>query len=215
MKSAERCPRRLKQRSWQEESNAMRRREIFLDFTSLLDVVLIILFFFILFSHMEIVENKAFVEAQMEEAEAITERANDKMQEAEAMVEQLEEELDRLRQSSSRRAENAEAMMEYDRGHNIKMLLKQNEGAWCLNIVQKEELVESIPTNSDVAQGILLVLNDLGYEPADTIICEFIFDGSLGGTNAAHGATSDAIATVRKTYTNLYCSETDTSIGEE
>lgn len=193
----------------------MRRREIFLDFTSLLDVVLIILFFFILFSHMEIVENKAFVEAQMEEAEAITERANDKMQEAEAMVAQLEEELDRLRQSDSRRAENAEAMMEYARGHNIKMLLKRNEGSWCLNIVQKEELVESIPTDSDVVQGIQRVLNDLGYEPTDTIFCELIFDGSLGGTNAAYGAASDAIATARKTYTNLYCSETDTSIGEE
>lgn len=190
----------------------MRRREIFLDFTSLLDVVLIILFFFILFSHMEIVDNRVAVEEQMKEAEAITERANDKMQEAEEKVAQLEEELDIVRESESRRAENLEAMIEYSRGHNIKLLLKQTEGLWCLNIVQKEELVESIPTNSDVAQGILLALNDLGYEPADTIFCEFIFDGSQGGTRSAYGAASDAIATAKKTYTKLYCSETDISI---
>lgn len=193
----------------------MRRREIFLDFTSLLDVVLIILFFFILFSHMEIVDNRATVEAKMEEAEAITERANDKMQEAEEKLAQLEEELDTLRQSNSRRAENAEAMIEYGRGHNIKMLLKRNEESWCLNIVQKGELVESISTDSDVVQGVLLALNDLGYEPTDTIFCELIFDASLGGTNAAYRTVSEAIKAVGETYTNLYCSETDTSIGEE
>ena len=48
----------------------MNKREIILDFTSLLDVIMIILFFFILFSHLETEDAKLALEAAQQNAAA-------------------------------------------------------------------------------------------------------------------------------------------------
>ena len=193
----------------------MRRREIFLDFTSLLDVVLIILFFFILFSHMEIVDSRTIADKQMAEAEAITERANEKLQEAEKQLEQLESELELVRESDARRAENAEGMLEFVRNQNVKMILEMDEDPWCLKVVHNEELVTKVYAGSDMTQGILAAFNSVGYEPTDTIFCEFVLDGSQDGTASAYRTVNKGLAAVRETYRYLYYSETDMSMGED
>ena len=193
----------------------MRRKDIILDFTSLLDVVLIILFFFILFSHMEIENNKATVEVQMAEALALADKANSKMQEAEDLVEQLYEEIEFVRQADARRADNAEAVLEFARSQNVKMMLSMRDGSWELNISNKDEILARIPSRSDVGTEIVNALKDAGYTPEDTLFCEFILDGSKAGTASAYRTIDKAIKFVRSTYSNLYYSETDISIVED
>lgn len=193
----------------------MRRKDIILDFTSLLDVVLIILFFFILFSHMEIEENKATVEVQMAEAQALADEASSKMQEAEDLAATVYDEIEFVRESDERRAENAEAMLEFARSQNVKMILNMKDGYWELNVFSKDEMMSKIPSNSDVTTGIVNALKNAGYTSEDTIFCEFILDGSEAGTASAYRTIDKAIKSARTTYTNLYYSETDISIVEE
>lgn len=190
----------------------MGRREIVLDFTSLLDVVLIILFFFILFSHMEIVDSQTVAAAQMAEARAATEHANAKIQQAE---ERFQEELELVRQSDLRRAENMEGMLEFAQNQNVKLILEMDEAPWCLKVVCKEELQTKIHADSDMTQALLTALDEAGYQPTDTMFCEFILDGSQAGTASAYRTIHKALDATRKIYRNLYYSETDMSIGED
>ena len=67
-----------------------RRKEAVLDFTSLLDIVLIILFFFILFSYMETGEAREKAEAAVSEAAAISETADRREAEAEYKIKEAE-----------------------------------------------------------------------------------------------------------------------------
>lgn len=199
----------------------MKRRELVLDFTSLLDIVLIILFFFIIFSHLEVSGGKAEAEAQMTEATRLMEQANakaeaadDKMAEAESMVIQLEEELAMVRKSDEQTAENLEAMLEFGRGQNIKMLLKMEDTSWSLTIFSGENLIATLGEDADLTDGIIDALSESGYVVEDTLFCEFILDGAQPGTASAYRMITKAIRNVRGTYCNLYYSETDISILE-
>ena len=193
----------------------MGKKDIILDFTSLLDVILIILFFFILFSHLEIENNRATVEVQIAEAQELADKANSKMQEAENLAEQLYEEIEFIRQSDARRADNAEAMLEFARSQNVKMILSMRDGYWELNVSSNDEIFARIPSRSDVGTEIVSALKDAGYTPEDTLFCEFILDGSKAGTASAYRTIDNAIKFVRSIYSNLYYSETDISIVEE
>ena len=193
----------------------MRKRDIFLDFTSLLDVVLIILFFFILFSHFEIEESKVTAENQMAEAAALMEDANTKANEAEKLSDQLKAEIDLVRQSDAQRANNMEAILEFGQSKNIKMILNMTESSWKLKIVHNDELIGEISADSDINNSILEILSASGYASEDTIFCEFILDGSKPGSASAYRSISKAISSIRNTYKNFYYSETDISIVED
>ncbi|MGO5020539.1 hypothetical protein ACTQ32_12145 [Roseburia faecis] len=71
----------------------MRKRDIVLDFTSLLDVTLIVIFFFVLFSHLDEQENKARTESKVQELEVAIQEAEDRESEADKLIEQLENEI--------------------------------------------------------------------------------------------------------------------------
>lgn len=186
----------------------MKRRDIVLDFTSLLDIILIILFFFILFSHMEVADSRATAEAQMAKAQSMHEKA-------EGLAEQLEDELEMIRQTDPRRADNAQAMLEFGRSQNVKLILTTEDGSWELNILCNDEVVSKVPADSDIGAGIIAALEKSGYSPDNTLFCEFVLNGSEAGTASAYRAVNKAIKTVRETYRNLYFSETDLSIVEE
>lgn len=199
-----------------------RKRDLFLDFTSLLDITLIILFFFIMFSHMEIADSKATADAlmakaevAMSQAEAREQSAVKKMQETEDLEEQLNDELELVRQANEREAENLEAMLEFGRGHNIKMLLKMENDSWTLNVYSGDELISVIASASNISQGLIDVLTDAGYTSSDTLFCEFILDGSQAGTASAYRTITRAIIEACNTYGHLYYSETDISLLED
>ena len=71
----------------------MKKRDVILDFTSLLDVTLIVIFFFVLFSHLDSQENKARTDAKVQELEVAIQEAEDRESEADALAKQLENEI--------------------------------------------------------------------------------------------------------------------------
>ena len=60
------------------EGDIMKKRDVILDFTSLLDVTLIVIFFFVLFSHLDSQENKARTDAKVQELELEIKEAEDR-----------------------------------------------------------------------------------------------------------------------------------------
>lgn len=193
----------------------MKKRDVILDFTSLLDVTLIVIFFFVIFSHLDTEDNRAKTEAKVAELETAIEEAEEREASAEELIAQLEKEIDIVRDSSKRQAANIREILEYGKGGNIKMILLLQDGGWMLRVNCKEEVLAEITLDSDVGTALKTAIKTAGYSEKDTIFCDFVFDGSQPGTATAYRKITKGLDEVEETYRYLYYSQTDLSIGEE
>lgn len=193
----------------------MKKRDIILDFTSLLDITLIVIFFFVLFSHLDSEENKAITEAKVKELEIAIEKADAREANAEELVEQLEQEIQIVREADERQAANVEELLAYRKSENLKMILVMQENGWILRIFSKQSMIAEINTQAQIGEQLLHAIQAAGYDVENTILCDFIFDGLLPGTASAYRTITKGMHLVEKEYPFLYYSETDLSIGEE
>lgn len=193
----------------------MKKRDIILDFTSLLDVTLIIIFFFILFSHLDGVENKKRTDEKIQEMNAKIEAAEDREAYAEELITQKEKELAIVQNESKRRASEVEELIAYSNGQNIKIILDMGAGDWSIRVIQNKNTIANITKNDDIGSKLVQTMEETGYSPDHTIYCDFVFDGSIPGTKKAYSAIVTAMDEVKKKYDEFYYSETDMSIGKE
>lgn len=192
----------------------MRKRDIVLDFTSLLDVTLIVIFFFVLFSHLDEQENKARTESKVQELEVAIQEAEDRESEADKLIEQLENEIAIVQDYSERQASNVSEMLEFNRSENIKIILDMDSTKWSVRIIKAENILATIEGKENISNEIKQVLSDAGYDNTKTIFCDLVFDGSLPGTASAYRNITKSIREVSEEYRYMYTSETDLSIGE-
>lgn len=193
----------------------MKKRDVILDFTSLLDVTLIVIFFFVIFSHLDTEDNRAKTEAKVAELETAIEEAEEREASAEELITQLEKEIDIVRDSSARQASNIEEMLKYGKSGNIKIILVMQDGGWILRVNCKEEVLTEITSDKDIGAELKAAIIAAGYSEKDTIFCDLVFDGLLPGTASAYRKISKGLDDVEEIYRYLYYSETDLSIGEE
>ena len=212
----------------------MNKREIFLDFTSLLDVTLIVIFFFVLFSHLDSEENRLKTEAEMTKYEVSIAEAQRREAEAEQLKEQLEDDIELVIASNERLGKNNLGIAEYRQGKNIKIIVDITEDSGTARILKETDVMGVINVEKDTTlQGasaiskpaneatkqIAMALESAGYKPTDTIFCDLVFDSSIPGSYDANEILGMAIDTLRKDsryeYKFLYSSITDMSIGKE
>ncbi|MCI7768452.1 MAG: biopolymer transporter ExbD [Oscillospiraceae bacterium] len=210
----------------------MNRREIILDFTSLLDVIMIILFFFILFARLETIEEKAAMEEKQadtlsemkaeydklnKEAQDKIKAADEEKKKAKSALEEAEKYLNDLKNSSERAASNIAGIHEFDRGMNLKIHLKMNDNNWKLELFTGDEKISDIPRASldEMKSAIAAALTEKGCSEKDTILCDFIYNAREDGTASAYKEVRALFDSIKFSYENLYISETDTSIFEE
>ncbi|MBE5826650.1 MAG: hypothetical protein E7307_08440 [Butyrivibrio sp.] len=193
----------------------MKKRDILLDFTSLLDVTLIVIFFFVLFSHLDSQANKARTDEKVQELESAIEEAEEREFDADKLAKQLEEEIETVREANERTAYNINEMLSFNRNENLKIVLDMGNSNWGLRIIHKEDLIEQIVQKSDVSVDLLRIIQEIGIENDQTIFCDFTYDGSEPGTRSAYKIIVDGLGKLKKEYKYLYISETDLSIGKE
>lgn len=187
----------------------MRRiREIILDFTPLLDITLIILFYFILFSHLGAAEAQQRAEQAESAAAEAQAAAAEILDTAEAMQAQAKQQLDILSVSSG--AEAAEAMQRFAEGKNLRLRLHARAGSWELRVMQGDAEL-TVLSGKDIAPGLAAALSDAGYRAEDVILCEFVYSADEAGSYQAYQTADSALDALRKDYPHLYISETDLS----
>ena len=219
----------------------MNKRQIILDFTSLLDVIMIMLFFFILFASLkkdEALETQETFEAQQEqlqaECEALKKEAQDKIKESEDLLAEYREALSNLENSGESAAQNIVAMHKFDQSMNLKIHMKMdsqgtennNSNLWQLDVfsgTKKKDKLGEIKINIDSAdkdmdsmvQALSELLNKAGYTEESTILCEFFYNGIENNSSKAYPIAEDLFKRIRFSYRNFKVSETDTSIFKE
>ena len=191
----------------------MKNNDIILDFTSLLDVILIILFFFILFSKLDTNSENQKIKT---EALQKMEQAESKLEEAENIKSKADELLEELAKSDERTANNIDAITSFSRNENFKMKLVFGESSWKLMIYNNNNLIEDLSYIDDESfEKSLDNTFKSHFEPNDTILCELLYDASEPGSHRAYESVVKAFDVIKNEYTYLYYSETDLSIFEE
>ncbi|MBO4457399.1 MAG: hypothetical protein J5802_06755 [Butyrivibrio sp.] len=193
----------------------MKRREIFLDFTSLLDVTLIVIFFFVLFSHLDSQANQARTDEKVQELDVAIQQAEARESSAEELEQQLQKEMEILSRSNNRQGENSKEIVNFFLGDNIKIIMETDSDSWYVQIVKDGELQTTVSPGDDFSVKLRSAFKNAGYVPENTILCELIYDGSKKGTNSAYNEVKDGLSEIMGEYNHLYVSETDLSVGGE
>lgn len=200
----------------------MKKRQINLDFTSLLDVIMIILFFFIIFSNLEtdnlkkdLEDKQQQVSAELEEAKVKNNKADELLGEAQKKNEQADKRLEEANSAVDRSGDNADAIMDFSENKNLKLHLDMNgENGWTLKFAKSEEIVKEIPKAdiSVMTDEVRELFKEQGYKADNTILIEFSYDATENGTTSAYLDTMKIINTLKNEYEHLFYSETDVSV---
>lgn len=201
----------------------MKFREIFLDFTSLLDVFMLILFYFILFSHFEVEEAKNSANEAKEQAQQTMLAAEALQETAESMFSQAEEELSLVENVQSGNADNVKALLQISRGTAIQSKLTMNAdgSAWTLELLRKQEnsdeMLSLAVLNPQQCSGqeIMQILENQNYTTDSKIPFLLIYNGTETGSSQAFSAVIQAFEEVRRIYPHFYYMEIDISDFEE
>ena len=197
----------------------MNKREIILDFTSLLDVIMIILFFFILFSHIETADAKLALQTAQERADSLSAEAEQKIEEANDILAELaekersaEEKLREADLAGERQGQNVSGIMDFSKNINIRIVLnvEQENDSWDLGIYRGDEFVSQIDGISDpekMADVFSSVISDMGYTSDSTLLCVFVYDGGKSGTRRPFLAAEKMFEELQKQYEHFFYSK--------
>lgn len=195
-----------------------RTKDILLDFTPLLDVTMIILFFFLLFSKLntdavlqdaETQKQAAYSAAQ--DAEAAKSDAESAKLRAEQARQAYEAELAQMKDADANQGAVAEALDAFGRGENLKLRLEMNEVRWQLLVTGPNDFSEIIFSEDMSGEALEGAFRDAGYSPDDALLCTFIYNGNAPVSREAHSAVMNAVSEVKQHFTLFYLSETDIS----
>ena len=206
----------------------MKHRDVVLDFTSLLDIILIILFFFILYSVFDVEraaaeagevraqyeEELGALEAEREELEAERAALEDGRTSLAAEREELEGEWERLAKLDGDAAGNQRALSAFGEGGMLTFILQKEDGdeRWTLRAVRRnpetgrdERLAEIIPGGPGALSGQIEAAFALAsFAEDDTVLASFVYDGDVLGSNKAYAEVMEAFGELRDRWRKLY-----------
>ena len=192
----------------------MKKRDIILDFTSLLDVTLIVIFFFVLFSHLDGQANKARTDEKIQELETAVQQAETREAKAKELEENLQKDLNTVKESNKRQGANINEIISFRSSDNLKLLLDVESDSWKVRIIKNNEMIDMISDSDSFDEKLMKAFEDAGLTNDNTILCDFVYNGEIPGTHAAYKKVKNGLAAVQHDYNFLYISETDLSIGE-
>lgn len=207
------------------------KREIILDFTPLLDVMMLILFFFILFANTnyqnKIEEANANAQSKIEEAEEAKEEAQSKIDTYNEKIEELEEELNALDSAGNTNGEAIDSLYKYKQDLFLRLKLKKEEKSvgeaskklWNIHVYYDNNeigIINDINEHSieKCSNEFLKILSDNKFNKDENLICELIINTSEGGSLESYVYTSEILKRIEKYYKYLFVPQTPIDTDE-
>lgn len=177
----------------------MMKSKISLDFTSLLDITMIILFFFL-------INFKFSVDGIREEADRQAEAAIEQSEKLEADKQEFEKEkaelqrtveteLQNIREADEKAADNIEALINFKNGDVIDISLDIKERSeWEMTFSRGTAVLGTISSGDgrDIRDWIVTMLNREGFKSEDVIIGVFKYNKNNYGSRFAEDIYNEA-----------------------
>ena len=185
----------------------MKLREIILDFTSLLDVIMIILFWFILNYQNETTKIRNKAEEAERTAIAAQSAAEEKRSEAEHMLQVADNQLEELANANERQAYNIKALRDFRDCQSLQLRLNSYKGSWnvVVSIGSDQELGCIYSTEEKkFGEKLFEMLENEGIEDDATIICILSYNSKDGGSRTSLESVEEQLKTVTKRNHHFY-----------
>ncbi len=183
----------------------MKIRQIILDFTSLLDIIMIILFFFILFTNMD--TETAITKAEEKESE-YSNLVEEISRERSDWQDKAEKEWSRIEAVNENAGANQKALLEFDNGAILSMnIIDINSGEdFTVSITENNKKLVQVKwkDSEDFRSQLLNVLKNLDADSGNVIISTLTYDGYSLGTEKAVPLVENAVRDLQEQYKNLY-----------
>lgn len=207
------------------------KRDIILDFTSLLDVTMLILFFFVIFTQIDVADAVAQAEAAKNHADELVGEAQAEIEFAKNSKEQAESELERL-QNANALAESViiSGNSDFDKALRLKLILTKDDKNWSLIIssigvengeqiytqigcIDRMRTIEPL----DIANEFNDTILSLNYSSDDAFLCDVMFNSVEPGSNKVKRNIDNAVRLLQNEYgyQYMFVSITDLSYMEE
>ena len=196
----------------------MKVREIVLDFTSLLDVIMIILFWFILNYQTETTKIREQAAAAEESARQAQITADAREEAAQERLQTAEDALEAMDTINERQASILKAMLEYRQGRSLNLTLVAKPQYWYLDVsIGDEEALGRIYSDDEKRLGLELnqMLSDAGFADDATIFCVLSFDSTEPGSRDAYSAVSRELRQIQLGNNQFSYTEIDRAVPEE
>ena len=196
----------------------MKNKDVILDFTSLLDIVLIILFFFILYSVFNVQE----AETRADEARVVYEEQLSALETERAGLREeqgrLAAEWDRLLALDENAVRNQQALIAFDRGAMLTLNLRKEDDsdAWSLSATRKnaageEELLGTVLPGNAIRPALVSILAKAGYAEDEVLLVTFTYNGNVIGTHRLYVDIMAALRELQSERKNVYLTAINTS----
>ena len=197
----------------------MKSKDAILDLTSLLDVVLIILFFFILYTAFNVEKAELRADEARGEYEALSAALEGERTQIEEERLGIQEEWDRVLALDENAARNQQALIAFNNGTMLSFNLQKEDGsdAWSLSATRKsaatgeEERVGTVRPGDELSSAILGIIDAAGFSEDDVLIVTFTYDGSVIGTHRLYVEIMRAFQDVQAARKNVYLNAINTS----
>ncbi|MBP0957604.1 MAG: biopolymer transporter ExbD [Oscillospiraceae bacterium] len=202
------------------------KREVILDFTSLLDVIMLILFFFVIFATLDTNDAKSEAKAAQAEAEQQIADAQAEWKTADEAREKAEAELKKLEQDKAL----AESIIingadDFKKALRLKLMLTYENDDWIITVnCPKEEKGEIRYTElgkitnvrkrediSEIAEDFRKLIDEYGYSREDAFLCDIMYYSDAPGSRLAKNNTDRMLSIFQNEfgYKYLFSSTTD------
>ena len=209
-----------------EKTMRNKYKDVVLDFTSLLDVILIILFFFILYTAFNV--EKA--ELRADEARSEYEELSAALEDERAQIgqerlrireeeDELQAEWDRILALDENAGRNQQALIAFNNGAMLSFNLRKEDDseAWRLSATRKdtptseEERVGEVLPGEELSASILRIIDAAGFAEDDVLIVTFTYNGNVIGTHRLYVEIMKAFQEIQSVRKNVYLNAINTS----
>lgn len=189
----------------------MRKRDVILDFTPLLDVIMIILFYFIIYCGQKVTTATEKQEQKAKAYEDTIATLQEQVDDAAASQAKADELLKHLQEDDAHSASNLQAITQFQAGGYLHLKLDTYNQVLIIDTQTASQSEIALGTAQNIADDIKAFLRDFPKE--DTILGIFQYDGSAKDTRSTCKRIEEAFQLVREQYQYLYIAELDTSLG--
>ena len=186
------------------------KREVILDFTSLLDVIMLILFFFVIFAQ---IDSSNAVNA-VESANQIMQEANDSQANADAMMADAEQMQDYAM------AVVSNSTSDFDKAIQLQLDLKLENEKWKIDITEsgKKEILYTIENvrerkPEELAEEFDKFISSYSYSTSDAILINLVYGSDIAGSRKSKEHSDEMIRLLRDKYNYQYLFSTTVDIS--
>lgn len=186
------------------------KREVILDFTSLLDVIMLILFFFVIFAQ---IDSSNAVNA-VESANQIMQEANDSQANADAMMADAEQMQDYAM------AVVSNSTSDFDKAIQLQLDLKLENEKWKIDITEsgKKEILDTLENvrerkPEELAEDFDKFISSYSYSTSDAILINLVYGSDIAGSRKSKEHSDEMIRLLRDKYNYQYLFSTTVDIS--